>query len=555
MAQHSGFFNAYLTEGVYDRTYSAEDYTSNMGAIISTGVRRSGDDDLKVTSNGLQVSAAVGRAWIDGRWYYNDTEYSFDTVIPPTSNSRIDSVVVRANTNASGRKIELAYKVGVAGATPTAPELVRTGGIYEIQLATVTVSAGASNVTVTDTRADTDVCGWVRSPVGYDDYFESLDNNFNAWFEDVKDTLASVTMFKEYTWSSELTEDTDEVVFNIPQYDSTGVDIINVYVNGYRLFASSDYTLTGSALTFTDALSAGSRIVVICYKSIDGTGLGDVSDEITELQDEVAALGDVGQFYYFATGSNDNTALSTLVKAFLNGSATDGKKMKINVVGDTFNCTTPSGSGTAVSPYKWFDFSASPTNREVILDFANCKNINISCTAGTYNVIFSGSNFSLENLTLKAAPSGGYAGLLGMTGFDGIPDTVRNCTLDMTGAKGSGTVNPTCAKAGNFDNCKISVSSIDSDAYCFELGTDILRVTGGDCRAYTASMQKESYCIFGAYNTASRAVIFGTAFPTVSKGSYYQTGAVKVNSGKCKAFGAITSLGISGAGVETFGTI
>lgn len=68
-------------------------------------------------------------------------------------------------------------------------------------------------------------------------------------------------------------------------------------------------------------------------------------------------------------------------------------------------------------------------------------------------------------------------------------------------------------------------------------------------------MQKESYCVFGAYNIASRAVIFGTAFPTVTKGSYYQTGAVKVNSGKCKVFGAITSLGISGAGAETFGTI
>ena len=53
--EHSGFFNAKLVDGIYDRLYNAEDYRGNLGAIISNGVRRSKDDDLKVQAVGGSI--------------------------------------------------------------------------------------------------------------------------------------------------------------------------------------------------------------------------------------------------------------------------------------------------------------------------------------------------------------------------------------------------------------------------------------------------------------------------------------------------------------------
>lgn len=42
MAEHFGFFDALETaDGLYDRTYSARDYSENLATIISNGVLRS----------------------------------------------------------------------------------------------------------------------------------------------------------------------------------------------------------------------------------------------------------------------------------------------------------------------------------------------------------------------------------------------------------------------------------------------------------------------------------------------------------------------------------
>lgn len=187
MAIHSGFFNALESGGVYDRVYDASDYSDNMGAIISSGVRRSGDDDLKVTANGLTLKVGIGRAWVQGHWLNNDTVYTVATVTPPVGTSRIDGVFVRLDTNTSVRTVSIVYREGTYSAAP-AP--VRTGGIYELMLARITVAEGATNVTVKDMRSNKTVCGWVTTPVGYDDYFTSLDNEFDVWFDAMKGQLS-----------------------------------------------------------------------------------------------------------------------------------------------------------------------------------------------------------------------------------------------------------------------------------------------------------------------------------------------------------------------------
>lgn len=563
MAQSSGFFNALQSGGVYDRLYNADDYSSNMGAIISTGVRRSGSNDLNVTASGLVVSVAAGRAWIEGRWYYNDTALALQTVTPPVGTlSRMDGVYLQADTNVNGRTIRLVYKQGTPSSTPTAPECTREGGVYEIMLATVTVAPDAEGVTITDTRANTDVCGWITSPVGYDDYWANLDAAFNEWFTETKDTVASVTLFKRYVWSYTLPASAKIITFNIPQYDPTGTDILNVYTNGLLEIPETDYTISGTVLTFTQTKQAGAEIVIMCYKSIDGTGLGSVSDEITTLQEQVAELGDVGEFYYFCNGANDNVQLSTAIQDFLNGSTTDRRKMKLHVVG-TFGATAATaGSGSAAVPFRWFNFEpTAATNRQVTLDFYNCSPVDIQPTSGTFNAIFYGADIRVEGLTMTAGASS-YTSLhiIGVdSGATGAYCAFKDCSIDLTGASSGGTMY--FAMYGDFDGCKITVTNYLSNAAVFNVGTnaDLVRIYGGYYYAYTGQSSGYAAGIYTAPAlTTAAAVVVGASFPQAEKPSLYQTDAVRINGGFLTAVGAITLLPItttSSATATVTGTI
>ena len=557
MAQHSGFFNAMESGGVYDRTYNADDYTSNLAAIISTGVRRSSEDDLKVTASGLNVSVNVGRAWIDGRWYYNDTVLALQTVTPPTGAlARKDGVYLQANSNTAVRSIQLVYKTGTPASTPTAPACVRSGGIYEIQLATITVQPNAEGVTVTDTRANKTLCGWITTPVGYDDFFASYDNEFTEWFDETKDTLASVTLFKQYLWSTTTSgTSTTSVTFSIPQYDSTGTDIINVYVNGLLQTPTTDYTLSGSTITFTAGKTAGTKIIVMCYKSIDGSDLGDVSDEITALQNQVATLGDVGEYYYFCNGSTDNEDISTAVQTFLAGSTTDGRKMKLHIVGNFGVTTAAAGSGTASVHYRWFNFYAADTNRQVTLDFYNAKPITITCASSSYNCIFYGKNVNIEGLALTVnAP-------LHCLGIEGNDSRTKftDCKISITASFGSGVIS--FASAGIFRDNEITVTNALGAAavYALNANNSLIQIFGGVALAYTGVSNGLGSAVFAVSSLTGAAVsVFGARFPTKAKTNFYQSNSVYMTSGTISAYGIITALWISTTGtsiVSISGTI
>ena len=316
MALKSGFYNAMKSGSVYDRTYNADDYKNVFAAFIKDGVRRSGMDDFRVIASGLALSVKMGFAICGGRWVNLDADYSLTTVTPPVGDySRMDAVVLRVDANEATRAASLIYRTGTASSSPTAPAKSTTTGVSELIIATVLVAPGATTVRVTDTRSDANYCGWITTPVGYDDYFVSLESRFNTWFNDVQNELASVTLFKQYMWRTVLDSPASSVTFSIPQYDSTGTDILQIYVNGLLEIKGVDYTISGSTITFgtggggTGTKIAGTEIVVICYKSIDGTGLGSVSDEITELQNDMALLSDTNDYKYVCNGTNDNVRL------------------------------------------------------------------------------------------------------------------------------------------------------------------------------------------------------------------------------------------------------
>jgi hypothetical protein len=543
MAQKSGFFNALLQAGVYDRQYNADDYCDNLAVIISDGVLRDENNGLKVIASGLNLSVNAGRAWIKGHYYHNDTAYSLPAVVPPTGGSRIDRVILRFNKSISVRSISLQYLQGTAGTSPVAPALTRTSEIYDICLAEISVSAGDSSAAVTDTRGDKNLCGWVYSVSGDNSFFENFDEEFEEWFTEVRDTLASVTLFKQYKWEDTLETATNTVQFNIPQYDPE-VCFFDVFVNGVL---SLDYTASGqdgNILTFGTTLVAGTEVTVCAYKSIDGTGIMTVADEITELQNQFATLDGVSKFTYNCTGLNDNIALSQISEAFYeqdmgvarNASARAflralggnsylrnlplDAKITIEVVG-TLGATTPvAGSGTSGSKYRYFALGqTSRMTKHLIFDFAKCDKIEVECAANTENIIFYGSDLDLRNLSCKATGSG------------------TDCAIQMIGKGTAGRVNcedcsfevicnmkAVIATHGTFLNCYGWTASAASDSMVFVPDTtSLIRVIGGTYIAHAFAGYRTA-AVFYTYAASANAVVMAQNIncPIKSYSSHWQ---------------------------------
>ena len=519
MAQHSGFFNALKVDGIADRRYNANDYCDNLAVVIGSGVLRSINDDLKVTTSGMTVTVGAGRAWINGRYYHNDSPVTFTAPTAPTGGSRYDRVVLRLNTDISARKIDLVYVQGTASNTPTKPNPVREGSVYDLVLADIFVGTNATSVGVTDTRSNGTVCGWVYSVVGDGAFFASIDNSFNEWFAEKKDTLSSVTLFKRYDWRTVLDAQAKTVSFNIPQYDE-GTCILEVFVNGVLDVEGVDYTRSGSTITFTNNLVAGTEIFVRVYKSIDGTGILSVADEITELQNQVAALQAEKAVDYLCNGVDDNVKLSQIAQAWLDG-GTDNAHKTIRVFG-TFGATAAhSGNGSELNPYRWINVcSETGKERRITFDFSNCGVIEIPIVGGKFNDIFGGKNAHIIGAHVKAFSSAQETNVRVFESADGDV-FAEHCYFNIFAAK-----NCIISRTGTFTDCRGIVTSLDTDSYCFTpTRYGLLRIVGGEYRAYTGISSGKS-AIVGQTKAGTITILDRVNAPTVAISGYYQTHAI-----------------------------
>lgn len=566
MAQKSGFFNALLNAGVYDRTYNAEDYSDNLAVVISNGVLRSINNDLFVKAAGLNLSVFAGRAWINGKYFYNDSEYALPAITPPTGGSRIDRVVLRLNKTLAVRSITIQYLTGTAATSPVAPAITRSSEIYDLVLADIAISANATSVTVTDQRGNANLCGWVYSTSGDNSFFTSLDNAFNTWFENAKDTLSSVTLFKRYTWETTLATAADGVQFQIPQYDANTC-FYEVYVNGFLTNAYS-VGATATSIIFDSRLVAGTQITVNVYKSIDGTGIESVADEITQLQNQVAAISGNSKYVYTCTGSNDNISLSQIAEAIhtavipnnvtpaasafltaLGGltwlqSLEADSQITIEVEGRCGVSAPAYGAGTAASRYRYFNFSqVSHSDMRVIFDFAKCDTIYISPAANSSNIIFYGTDLYIKNASVFAVNVSGGCNVAAVVGSNVGSIHAENCkfVIHTTG-------DASIAANGTFINCEGELQSSAGNALCFAATSNYLvRVIGGRYTAY-AKVSGKTAAVFNTATNQSNAVIMASSVncPTVSVSGYWQQYLAVCAAGKIIIDGVVSTMNSNG---------
>lgn len=547
--ERSGFFNAKLVDGIYDRLYNAEDYRGNLGAIISNGVRRSGDNDLRVTavSGSLSYNVARGRAWINGAWYYLTETYTGIVPTPNTTLNRTDRVILEFNKEA--RDIHLEYLQGEpsSASNPPAIELIQNDDIYQICLAEIFVGANVTTISqtnITDKRDDKDLCGWVTSPVGYDDFFTSVDgkvidhiNILDEEWNTMKDQWASVTLFKKYENSVILEGNMSTVQIPITQYDPK-VDIMEIFINGIYMREGEDYVVSGQNVTFVMEKTIGTEIDFTVYKSIDSRGnIDSFLSMLTDLQNQISELNNISEYRYMATGVDDNIKLSQMCQAFFNGTD-DGNEIKINIYGDNFKCTTPyQGEGSTANRYKWF--SVSPTgsvSRKITLDFSNCNKISLPVPNGSYNIVFYGKDMTIIGASIEAI------NLSNNTAIEVFSSTNGNIKASKCRFNLAGYHRTFIGETGSYEECIATCSVESGEGYCFYTNSEgLIRINSGEYKAYTKASSSNAMVV-KQIDSGAVVIMLCVNCPTVAKSGYRQTHAINATGGTAIAQYTITQL-------------
>lgn len=192
MAEHFSFFDAVLqTDGVtYDREYNAQQFTNYFKTLVTTGIMKGAFNMLAVSTNGTNMVTTVntGIAFVEGRYYLNDSPLPLSHDTESLGNNRIDRIVIRMDLSTEARYVKAFIKKGTPSTNPVPPVLTQTPSLYEISLAQVKVIGGQTFIAtdaVTDERGKNIICPWAGSNI-----LPSFDDN--ALAEHIK-TKATTT--------------------------------------------------------------------------------------------------------------------------------------------------------------------------------------------------------------------------------------------------------------------------------------------------------------------------------------------------------------------------
>lgn len=239
MAEWSGFFNAIKTGDTWDRVYLAEDLAAFFSPLIRDGVFAGKSDGLQVIPSqplGMSVQVSQGQAWIAGYSYINDAYLSIPIDPADGSLNRIDRIVIQWDN--SERKISAVCKKGIPAINANPPSIQNDANIKELCIAEISVLAGLTSVReqhITDTRANTAICGWVTSLIDQVDTSTLFNQWKAAYTEQYKNNEAYIEQQKA-AWEEFFSGIQEDTVLPVPSLeDSNKSLVVNSAGSGYEL--------------------------------------------------------------------------------------------------------------------------------------------------------------------------------------------------------------------------------------------------------------------------------------------------------------------------------
>ncbi|MGL5616762.1 MAG: hypothetical protein ACRDD2_11135, partial [Sarcina sp.] len=283
MAQKSSFFNANLVNGNYDRVYDAGDWAQYFTTFLSNGISHNPESALQVEAGtAMEVIVAPGVAFING-YRYENTEPLTISLNPANSTyGRITSIVVELNL--SNRNIEIVAVDGAVEPSPTAPTLIKNSGIYQLQLAEIEILAGSTEVvtsSVTDTRANKELCGYIEGLFGEDGIVnlttevDKLSSEVNNLSNTALTESSNPTLSNNWFWNNSMG----------PYFCNTsGTAVADIQVNSSNMFLIAN-NLTSNGILGFEPVSSGTDTLNIY-------GYADFSENVTVNDDLVITEND-----------------------------------------------------------------------------------------------------------------------------------------------------------------------------------------------------------------------------------------------------------------------
>lgn len=530
----AGFYNNKVVNGVNDREYTAEDLMKPYDTVFTDGILPEPDGTagnvLKVSAMGsMTVAISAGHAKLGGYWFENDSSFIL-ALSDGGSSDRYDCIIIRNDSSEAVREPSIYVKS--LSSPPTASDLTRNATIYEICVAYVKVKALSDSITdsdIVDTREDGTLCN-IMSGVG-----------------------ATVVRVFRNTYFSE-SAGQSVIPIGIPQYNSAR-DNLTVIVEG-RIMAegsNANYTINdNTTITLNIGLPVvGTRVDFEVSKNVNAAGAETVVQEVAELMDDVAAIKKTLEHHYYCNGTNDNQKISAIAQAYLQGgNRYDSMKL---VVHGTPGITEPfSGNGTSSRHYFWFalGLDGQSTNRKLIVDFSDCREISIPVEAGTYNSVFAGKDVHIIGANVLANQNG-TGTVIRMFNSSGGVVTADDCRFWITADNAS-----YISRTGTFTRCRGSVTTYGGSSNCFLAGSNsILRIHGGEYYAYSPTTNNATTAVL--YQTDSTAVVimYGVNCPTVGRSGFVQNSAVNAIGSKVSITDTITTLPLNVPAGNVRGTL
>lgn len=309
MAINDYFFNAIKDgEGNYDRIYNASDFVGYLDKIVGSGVFPTPSDQLQVRAGtGMQIIVNEGQGWIKGHKLVNTSDFPLELTPAHALLNRIDRVIFYSDESERAMGIEI--KTGTPAANPTAPTLTRNTTRYEMCLAQIKVNKGSTTITnsaITDTRANTNLCGWVAGLI------QQIDTStlFIQWDTAYSEFMAQMESWKTYQqhifeeWMASLTQElqvgayirkfvktvngganvSNMIPLDMVDYVYHNTDIFIPNLNGLILVPGTDYvvdtTSTPPVFELNSSLTSGNKLEIVVLKSVLGTPIEDDGDAV-----------------------------------------------------------------------------------------------------------------------------------------------------------------------------------------------------------------------------------------------------------------------------------
>jgi len=245
MSVTCGFYNS--LNG--DRKYNAMQMSSIFDGLIIDGVFASIGTAFAVkAAGGLTLNIGIGKAWFNHSWTLNDAILPIEAPESEVLLDRIDAVVLEVNGMESVRDNTIKIVKGNPSSAPSRPVMENEGNVHQYPLAYIYRKFGSTVITQADITpmvgtASTPFVTGILQTISLDEllgkwqdeldqfvdarsqevdnWISNEENDFTAWFEQMK---ADLTSEQEYLDQWIVSEQTDFLAWYNQMKDQLGED-------------------------------------------------------------------------------------------------------------------------------------------------------------------------------------------------------------------------------------------------------------------------------------------------------------------------------------------